>query len=219
MRLPLMLVLCAATYVGAYAQTAPDAAPANPAAAPADPTAKEAPAPETLRIRGLVESVDSGSVSLQLSQGISVKVDLSESTPLFVASAMDQKELALGARLRVRTRTGAQGANIAVEVMAMSEQEASAAEADALPELTFQGSLKAQEEAADERTLVLSEKGFDRRVTLGPETTFWRLRQASLAELKPGMSLSVTMLRGPAGEARPQRAVFGASVAGAQLPL
>lgn len=212
MRLPLVfsILLCAAAHTGAYAQTDPGGA---------DPAAKEAPAPETLRIRGLVESVDSGSVALQLSQGISVKVELSQGTPMFVASRMDQKELVLGMRLRVRTRTGAQGANLAVEVMAMTGAQAGAAEIEALPELAFQGALKAQEEAAGERTLVLSEKGFDRRVNLGPETTFWRLRQAGLGELKPGMSLSVTMLRSPNGEARPQRAVFGASIAGAQLPL
>lgn len=214
--LPTFSVLLCAAAIGAqglsFAQPAPDNAPAGE-------SANEAPAPESLRIRGLVESVASGTVGLQLSQGISVKVELSETTPTFMASAMGQKELATGMRLRVRTRTGAQGANIAVEVMAMSEAQASAAEAGALPELTFQGALKAQEEVAGERTLVLTEKGFDRRVNLGPETTFWRLRQAGLNELKPGMSLSVVILRSPAGEARPQRAVFGASIAGAQLPL
>lgn len=211
MRLPPLfsVLFCAAvlsTALGAQAQTGADAA-------------KEAPAPDALRIRGLVASVAPGAIALQLSKGISVKVELSQRTPMFAASRIEQKDLSPGTRLLARTRTGAQGANVAVDVMAMAEPQPGAAEAEALPELTFQGALKAQEESAGERTLVLTDKGADRRVTLGPETTFWRLRQAGLDELKPGMSLSVVIIRDASGEARPQRAVFGPGIPGAQLPL
>lgn len=217
MRLSLIALLCAVIWSpslsvdsGAHAQAGTEGAPG---------AAKEAPAPDALRIRGLVASVESGSVALQLSQGISVKVELSQRTPMFLANSIEQKDLSLGTRLLARTRTGAQGANVAIEVMAMAEPQPGAAEAEALPELTFQGVLKTQEESAGERTLVLTEKGVDRRVTLGPETSFWRLRQAALDELKPGMSLSVVILRDAGGEPRPQRAVFGPGIAGAQLPL
>lgn len=215
MRLPPLfsVLFCAAvasTALSAHAQTGPEGAPG---------AAKEGPTLDALRIRGHVMSVDSGAIALQLSQGISVKVELSQHTPMFSANRIEQKDLSLGTRLLARTRTGAQGANIAVEVMAMLQLQPGAAEAEALPELTFQGALKAQEESAGERTLVLTEKGVDRRVTIGPETTFWRLSQAGLDELKPGMSLSVVILREANGETRPQRAVFGPGIPGAQLPL
>jgi hypothetical protein len=187
--------------------------------AQSDAPATSAATIETLRIRGLVDSVNVGSILLQLSRGVSVQVDLYADTPMFIASRMEPKDLAPGARLRVSTRTGAQGANVALEVMTMSNAQAGAAEADALPELTFQGALKAQEEEGGEQTLVLADKGSDRRVNISPDTTYWRLRPAGLRDLKPGMALSVVILKDANGDSLPQRAVFGAPIAGVLLPL
>ena len=211
-RIILACLLCAAVPVfSAQAQTA--AQPAAQAPQPADIEI------ETLRIRGLVDSVNVGSISLQLSRGVSVHVDLNADTPMFIVSRMEPRELSPGVRLRVRTSTGPQGANVAIDVIAMSGEQPGPAEVEAIPELTFQGALKGQEDANDEKTLVLSDKGADRRVNLAPETAFWRLRPAGLRELKPGMSLSVVIIKNGDGDPIPQRAVFGAPIAGAPLPL
>jgi len=180
-----------------------------------------------MRIRGEVESVQPGAVALQLSRGLSLRLDLGASAPLFFATRLNPADLAAGARLRLRVKTGLQGATAAVEVMAMEEARgapvASDAEAqgdnDILPELTMQGAFRALEKEGEDRVLVVVDRGAERRVAVTQETTFWRLRRARIEDLKPGMSLSVVMRKAANGEPVAWRAVFGETIPGANLPL
>ncbi|MBX9759632.1 MAG: hypothetical protein K2Y29_12735 [Beijerinckiaceae bacterium] len=51
------------------------------------------------------------------------------------------------------------------------------------------------------------------------ETAFWRLQSAQLKDVKPGVLISVVIVRSPSGQAHAQRAVFGAAPTGSALPL
>ena len=55
--------------------------------------------------------------------------------------------------------------------------------------------------------------------TVSPTSNTAEGRPAGLRDLKPGMALSVVILKDANGDALPQRAVFGAPIAGALLPL
>lgn len=244
MRFVLPFVALMSACVPAFAQ-APDAAPPATSPAPATPdsapspatpspatpapatpapgaTAKpEKPEPETLRIRGAVERVEGATLSVQLSQGLSVRVETQPETYVMEATRIERGALKSGGDLRIRTRAGAQGAVIATEVMtieASAEDKAPAAN-DTLSDISIQGGFKGLEEKTGDQILVVTEKGADRRVTLSKETSYWRLRPARVADIKPGMTLSVVIIREPGQSARAQRLVFGTSVTGAALPL
>jgi hypothetical protein len=203
---------------------------AQPAATPPDVSASapSAGAGDLVRIRGRVESVSSGAVRLELSRGLWLRIDLSPDAPMFFVHRLDMKQIAPGARLRLRVKIAGQGAVAAVEVMAMEDaksarepasESALQAEGEVLPELTLQGRFKAQEQEGEERTLVLADRGADRRVALTSQTTYWRLRPARLEDLKPGMSLSAVMRKNAEGRVVTQRAVFGDADSSADLPL
>lgn len=189
---------------GAFAQ--------GPAAAPSQSGA----ASDLMRIRGEVESAQPGAISLQLSRGLSLRLQLAADAPLFLAARLDPSALASGAFVRLRVKTGPQGAPAAVEVMAMEETPADGA---LLPELTMQGAFKALEKDGEERVVAVVDRGAELRVAVTPETTFWRLRRARLEELKPGMSLSVVLRKSAEGAPVAWRAVFGETIPGANLPL
>lgn len=209
-------------------------APSPPAPSPPAPAPSAASAPatgspgESVRFRGLVMSVSAGAVSLELSRGLSLRLDLAPDAPMFFVSRIDPAELKVGARLRLRVKSGGQGsaAATAVEAMAMEDAPAGAraaaqteAEGEILPELTMQGAFKAIERAGEDRMLAFVDRAAERRVALTSETTFWRLRRAGLEELKPGMSLSVVMRKDPGAPPKTHRAVFGQSIPGVDLPL
>jgi len=225
--LMLGLVLAAPAYAPAAraqekpAQDAP-VAPASPAApSPAAPEAAAKPAPEppvNLRIRGEVESVDAGGVVVQMSRGISLRVDLEARTPILSASRIAITDVRPGADLRIRTRTGTGGTTVASDVLVVEATKIPAADLE-LSDLTVRGALKSIEKGEQGQVLVLSEKGTDRRLATSRETAFWRINRAQIGDIKPGVSLSVVIVREPSGSARPERAVFGTTPAGALLPL
>ncbi|MDB5570013.1 MAG: hypothetical protein JWN93_1196 [Hyphomicrobiales bacterium] len=200
---------------------APVQAPApSPSKPPASAAVKDAnpPALDNVRIRGQVETVEANSVAVLLSQGISLKIDLQDTTPIFAVTRAELKDLSAGADVRVRTRSAPQGGLVAADVLVLSGA-LPIASSEALAELTMQGAYKAQDETNGEKVLVLTEKGGDRRVAVAQETTYWRLRPAALNEIKPGMALSVLIVKEADGKAQTMRAVFGSPATGTLLPL
>jgi hypothetical protein len=174
---------------------------------------------DNVRIRGQVEAVEPNSVAVLLSQGISLKIDLRDTTPIFAITRAELKDISAGADLRVRTRTAPQGGGlVAADVLVMSGTLPPSSN-EALSELNMQGAFKAQDETNGEKVLVLSDKGSDRRIPVGQETSYWRLRAAALNEIKPGMALSVLIVKEPDGKAQATRAVFGSPTPGSLLPL
>jgi len=206
----------------AHAQT-PPSPPAAPEAAKQEPGDKQS---DNLRIRGLVERVDEGGAVVQLSQGLSIRVDLPAGANVMQAIRIPLEELKPGLELRVRTRAGASSAaaagappaTTAADVLVLGLEPGRAEAIDA-SEMSARGVLKAIDRTAEGVVLVLTDKGTDRRLQATSETTYWRVHGAALRDIRPGLLLSVLIVRAPDGAPRTQRAVFGLAPAGASLPL
>lgn len=193
----------------------PPAKPADPAAKPARP-AEKADDNDTLRIRGQIESVDAAGVSVQLSKGLSIRVDIAPETPVFSAMRISQGDLAAGADVGVRTLApSTAGENsVAADVLSFAMPAPAG-----IGSFGVRGAYKSIDKSGEKPLLVVSEGGADRRFVLTSETTFWRVQQAHLKDVKPGGSISVVIVREPSGHAHAQRVVFGPAPTGVALPL
>lgn len=217
--------LTAALAAGAAFAQSPAPAPASPPA-PAAPSSPASPATEkpsdkpdennVLRIRGQVESIDADGVKVQLSKGISIRVDIAADTPVFSAARISMNELPAGAEVGVRSLAApaAGDTSLAADVLSLG-----AAPPGDIAGLNVRGVFKSIDKSGEKPALVVAERGADRRFTLTNETTFWRLQNAQLKDLKAGELISVLIVREPSGHARAQRAVFGSPATGGMLPL
>lgn len=211
---------------GAAWSQAPSPAPQKPPApvpgapSPATPSTAAKPAEkpdegDMVRIRGQVESADATGARVQLSKGISIRVDIDADTPVFSAVRIALGDLPAGAQVGVRaTAAPVAGENgIAADVLALGPSAPSE-----LAGLNVRGAYKALDKSGEKPVLVVTERNADRRFTLTNETTYWRLQPAQLKDLKAGELISVLIVRDRSGHARAQRAVFGSSPGG-MLPL
>jgi hypothetical protein len=210
--------LAACLFAGAAVGQAPQSPPV-PDAPPSSTTAKPAEKAEEgdmLRIRGQVESVDETGARVQLSKGISIRVDIAPDTPVFSVNRISMSELAAGSQIGIRiTASPISGENsVAADVLALGGFVPGE-----LTGLNVRGVFKSLEKSGDKPALVVTDRGADRRFTLTKETAVWRLQPGRLRDIKAGEMISVLIVRDPSGQARAQRAVFGASPSGGQLPL
>lgn len=185
---------------------------------PSPPAAEkpQQPEPDALRVRGLVDSVDQNGVVVQLSKGITLRVDLGSDVPVYSAARIKREEVKSGENLGVRTRA-ALGTG---EAIAAGEVLISPGTSDFRPgDMNVVGAFRSIDQSGERPLLVLAEKGAERRVALTDETTFWRLASARLKEVKAGMSISILLTRLPDAPAKAERAVFGSPPPGAMLPL
>lgn len=215
--------LAALAVTCAHAQT-PPSPPAGPP--PAAEAAKQEHS-DNLRIRGRVERVDESGAVVQLSQGLSIRIDLPPGANIMLAIRISVGDLKPGLDLRVRTRAGASSAagaggappaTTAADVLALGLEPGRADAIDA-SEIGARGVLKAIDRTPEGVVLVLTDKGTDRRLQTTSETTYWRMQSAAARDIRPGLLLSALIVRGPDGAPRTQRAVFGSAPAGASLPL
>ena len=169
-----------------------------------------------MRIRGLVETANATGVVVKLSQGISIRVDIEAQAPVFVAARLALADVKVGDNVGVRTRAAlASGENVtATEIITLPEAEALGSMG-----MSISGSFKSFDKTPERPVLTLTEGAAERKVTVTNETTFWSLRPASVADLKPGVSISILVGRNPGGSAHTQRIVFGTPPAGSMLPL
>jgi hypothetical protein len=213
------VAVASSMFVGAaaFAQTPPEpAAPASPA--PSQETSKPAAQDESaaVRIRGLVEKVDEQGVVVQLSQGITLRVNIWPQAPVYSASRMELAQLQSGADVSIRTRAAqAAGENqLAAEVLSIASMKAAP-----FPGAYVNGVIKLIDRSEKRPVLVVAEGKSVRRLTVTDETTFWRLQIGALADVKPAMSISVLISQDKAGGGSAQRVVFGSPPPGSMLPL
>lgn len=200
-------LVCAYAPIGeASAQTSSQQAADKPQAAE----------PETVRIRGLVESVDERGVVVQLSQGINIRVDLQSDVPIFAAQRIRRDDLKAGDNIVVRTRAAQATGEPAVasEVLA-SPQDSAFPKGDS----SVVGAFRTINASGERPLLTISDKDAERRIPLTNETSFWRLRPANIADVRAGMSMSILITREDSKPARVERAMFGSPAPGAMLPL
>lgn len=197
------------------------AAPAR--AQTSTPEAGAQEAGDSLRIRGVVERADDTGVVVELSKGLSIRVDLPADVRAMQVRRLAADQVQAGVAVRARTRVGAASAGspalmLAVDVLTL-EGDPSFADAIDADELPARGALKSLERTGEGTVLTLVEKAAERRLQSTLETTFWRLQAASAKDIRPGQQLSVLIVRGGDGRARVERVVFGAVPAGTPLPL
>ncbi len=206
-----MGAICALSFACASVGVASAQMPSQPGAAK-----PQAPEPEAVRIRGIVESVDERGVLVQLSQGINIRVDLQSDLPIFAAARIRREDLKAGDNVVVRTRA----AQTTGEPAAASEVLASPQDS-ALPrgETNVVGAFRAIDASGERPLLVVFDKTAERRIPLTSETSFWRLKPASLADVRAGMSMSILITREDSRPARAERAMFGSPPPGTMLPL
>ncbi len=200
------LSLACASIGAASAQTSTQPGAAKP----------QASEPEAVRIRGLVEAVDERGVLVQLSQGINIRVDLQSDVPIFAAARIRREDLKAGDSVVVRTRAAQASGEPAVasEVLASPQDSA-------LPrgDTNVVGEFRAIDASGERPLLVVFDKTAERRVPLTSETSFWRLKPASLADVRAEMSMSILITREGSAPARAERAMFGSPPPGTMLPL
>ena len=202
---------CALIYMGASMSAAQTPTTAKPAA-----EQPQQPEAEALRIRGLIDSVDENGVVVQLSQGITLRVDLDSGVPVYSAARIKRGDVKAGENIGVRTRT-ALGTG---ESTAAGEVLVSPSATDFRPgDMNLVGAFRSIDTSGERPLLALGEEGAERRVALTDETTFWRLTSASLKEVKVGVSISILLTRLADAPAKAERAVFGSTTPGSMLPL
>ncbi|MDP2358978.1 MAG: hypothetical protein Q8M31_23370 [Beijerinckiaceae bacterium] len=210
LRITLMMTVLSSVAI-AQTQTPPAPAPAQDTTKPKAPDESEA-----VRIRGLVETADANGVVVQLSQGITIRVDILSQAPVYAAARLALTDIKVGESVGVRTRAPqtAGEAVAATEVIVMPDE-------DTLSPIgmSVTGAFKSLDKDGERAILVVTDGSAERRVTLTNETSVWRLRRASVSDVKPGVSISVLVGRNDAGVAETQRIVFGSPPAGAILPL
>ncbi len=209
-RITMMLTVLSSV---AIAQTPP-----APAPVPAQNTTKPKAADESeaVRIRGLVETTDTNGVVVQLSQGISIRVDISSQAPVYAAARLAITDIKVGDSVGVRTLS----ANTAGDAVAATEVIVMPDEGTLSPiGMSVTGAFKSLDKDGDRRVLIVTDGSSERKVTVTNETSVWRLRRASVSEVKPGVSISILVGRNDAGVAETQRIVFGSPPAGTILPL
>jgi hypothetical protein len=190
----------------------------SPAPSPAEAAAKsKAPdESEAVRIRGLVEKADATGVVVQLSKGISIRVDIDALSPVYAAARLAVTDLKVGDSLGVRT----QAATAAGEIMAATEVIIMPDDGALNPSgMTINGAFKALDKADDRPVLTVMEGSAERKAAITSETSVWRLRRASIADVKAGVAISILVARDGAGVAHTKRVLFGSPPAGAMLPL
>lgn len=205
------LVVALSSIAVAQAPTSTESAPAETAAKP-----KAADESEAVRIRGLVEKVDATGVVVQLSQGISIRVDVDSKAPVYAATRLALNDLKPGDSVGVRTRAAATAGDTvtAIEVILMPDEGA-----PSLTDMNMSGAFKALDKAGDAPLLTVADGSAERKAAVTNETSVWRLRRASIADVKAGVTISILVGRDGAGVAQTQRILFGAPPAGSMLPL
>lgn len=205
------LVLALSSIAMAQSPTPTEPAPAESAAKPTAADESEA-----VRIRGLVETVDATGVIVQLSQGITIRVDVDSTAPVFAATRLALSDLKLGDSVGVRTRAAATAGDTvtATEVILMPDEGA-----PSLTGMNMSGAFKALDKAGDAPLLTVTEGSAERKAAVTNETSVWRLRRASITDVKAGVTISILVGRDGAGVAQTQRILFGSPPAGSMLPL
>ena len=159
---------------------------------------------------------DGNGVVVQISQGISLRVDIGPDAPVYSAAQMKLANLKGGAQASVRTRAPqAAGENqLAAEVISNASTVIAP-----LPGANVNGVIKLIDMTEKQPVIVIIEGASVRRLTVTDETSFWRLQLSALNNVKVGDSISVLVSRDKSGAASAQRVVFGSPPPGAMLPL
>ncbi|MBN9444840.1 DUF5666 domain-containing protein [Bosea sp. (in: a-proteobacteria)] len=173
------------------------------------------------RLRGEIEAVDGGVLTLKSADGKQAKVTLAPSSSVGGVMPAKASDIGKGSFIGVGARPQPDGTLLAVQVFIFPESMRGTGEGHrpwaVLPDATMTNATVADTVArVDGASLVLSYPGGEQKVTITPETTILMATPAEPDELKAGAQVAMTVSRQADGSYSTKRVTIAKD--GAKLP-
>ncbi len=152
--------------------------------------------PQTLRIRGAIESVDGSLLTVKSRDGTDVKVRLADNVGVIGIAKSSLSDVKTGSYIGVTALPQADGSQKAIAVHIFAENQRGMAEGfsawDLRPNSTMTNATVAQTVAGvDGQNILVKYKDGEKKVVVSPETPIVAFAAADKSELKPGAQIII----------------------------
>src|SRR3954452_2667388 len=156
------------------------------------------------RVRGTIESVDGGTLTVKSRSGEDVKLKMTGDIRVVGIVKIALSDIKVGSFIGTTTVPGPDGANNAVEVHVFPEDMRGTGEGsrtyDLKPDSSMTNATVAQSAVGnDGHTLLIKYKGGEKKVVVGPDTPVVTYVPADKSDLKPGARVIAFMKKLPDG--------------------
>lgn len=163
-----------------------------------------------VRVRANIVSLDGDRLTIRTKDNQEMQVRLVEPVSISARVRAEASSIKSGDFVGAAALPGKDGALAGVEVVIFPEALRGTGEGhrpfDLMPESTMTNATVADEVmATDGKTLKLTYKGGEQRLTLTPDTRVFTVAAGSLADLKPGAAVNLSVDKGPSGELQTRR--------------
>ena len=155
-----------------------------------------AQAPEKVRVRGTIESVNGQTLTVKSRDGAAMQVKLADNAPVRAVVKMSLADIKEGTFVGIAGMPQPDGTQKALEVLIFPEAARGTNEGfgpwDLAPNSTMTNATVASEVAsADGAKLVLKYKDGEQTITVSPDVAVVRFAPGTMADLKPGEKVFV----------------------------
>ena len=155
-----------------------------------------AQAPEKVRVRGTIESVNGQALAVKARDGATLNVKLADNAPIRAVVKMSLADVKQGAFVGVAAMPQPDGTQKALEVLIFPEALRGTGEGfypwDLQPQSTMtNGNVDAAVTKVDGATLVLKYKDGEKTIVVTPDVAVVTFAPATMADLKPGEKVFV----------------------------
>lgn len=152
--------------------------------------------PQTLRVRGAIESVDGSLLTVKSRDGTDVKVRLADNVGVIGIAKSSLSDVKTGSYIGVTALPQADGSQKAIAVHIFAENQRGMAEGfsawDLRPNSTMTNATVAQTVAGvDGQNILVKYKDGEKKVVVSPETPIVAFVPADKSELKPGAQIII----------------------------
>ena len=163
-----------------------------------------------VRVRANVVSLDGDRLTIRTKDNQEMQVRLVEPVAVSARVRAEASSIKSGDFVGAAAMPGKDGALAGVEVVIFPEALRGTGEGhrpfDLMPESTMTNATVADEVVAtDGKTLKLTYKGGEQRLALTPDTRVFTIAPGSLADLKPGAAVNLSVDKGPSGDLQTRR--------------
>jgi Cu/Ag efflux protein CusF len=159
-------------------------------------TLASAQAPQTVRLRGVIETVDGNTVSAKSDKGEALKLNLADKTMVVAVVKASLADIKPGDFIGSGAMPQPDGSQKAVEVHIFAESMRGTGEGfrpwDAAPNSTMtNGTVGSSVTGVNGPVLTVAYKGGEQKIIVGPTVPVVKYEGAERSELKPGVAFSV----------------------------
>jgi hypothetical protein len=171
--------------------------------------------PETLRVRGTIESVDGPIFNVKLRDGPTLKLKLAENAPVRAVVKASLGDIKVGSYLAITSVAQPDGSQKALAVLIFPEAQRGVAEGsmpwDFVPNSRMtNATVESAVASVDGQMLVMKYKDNDQKIVVPPNAEIITYAAATAADLKPGKKIFVfTAKKLPDGTAEAPNVSFG----------